>query len=369
MNELLSIIDAFKKNVDAETLKLPPMPFEDRKIVHEYVEKLGLYTYSTGGGDTRYITVTKQVSCGFAPKACDIKMFIRDYQLPIPIHESPYFMHFIKVYNAMDKYKMFVESIKLTHSLYGKSLKDYSFKLQKEVVASIRDSPGYQRLTKDKTWLDRSNLQSIHETHIYSRKKKNDDSQNITKYYISIDIIKANYNTMRSYDPSIFKDTNSWEDFMATFTTVPYFINSKFFRQIIFGNLSLKNFWRKFLDVAYKLISPHFKILGKVSDDELIIEVAHDDNILDDATRIKELLDGDAETKHMWRVTPFSLCLMEESHDVYIKHNYLTNTDEIKNCDKDLYAQYYKKHFKLLTHPFDFKALKNDLVITYGPIF
>lgn len=364
MDELFEIIDQFSSSdVDgASTLKLPPMSFEQRKIIHEYVEKLGLYTYSTGGGAERYITVTKQASA-YSPKECDVKMFIRDFQLPIPIHKSPYFMYFINLYQLTDLYKMFVDSIRLTQSKYGNGLKQYAFCLQKEIVGAIRDTPGYQRLTKDTKWLAKDNRQSIPEAHIYK------DTSNSTKYYISIDMIKANYNAMRMYDPSIFKGSSTWEEYMATFTTIPYFIKSKYFRQIIFGNLSLKNFWRKYLDIIYSLLKSNYNVLGKIADDELIIEVDDPTMIHKYTNRIKEIVEEHEESKHMWRITPFSLCPFEGSQDVFIKHNYLSSSDEIKNCDKDLHAQYYKKHFKLLTHPYDFKALKNELVITYEPIF
>ena len=59
---------------------------------------------------------------------------------------------------------------------------------------------------------------------------------NIGRSFISIDMKKANFSSLRYYDASIFDNADTWEDFISKFTDNEFIINSKSIREVIMGN-------------------------------------------------------------------------------------------------------------------------------------
>jgi hypothetical protein len=63
---------------------------------------------------------------------------------------------------------------------------------------------------------------------------------NIKRTFISIDMKKANFNSLRYYDSSIFDEAKTWEDFIRKFTDNEYIVKSKYIREVILGNCNPK---------------------------------------------------------------------------------------------------------------------------------
>lgn len=110
---------------------------------------------------------------------------------------------------------------------------------------------------------------------------------NMHRAYISIDMHHANFNALKY--KGVFTE-NTWEDFIKKFTDDKHIINSKYIRQVIFGNCNPKLQMRfekeiisKFLTFLQKNIRsvlPHIKYtIAAITNDEVILEV--EDNVND----------------------------------------------------------------------------------------
>jgi hypothetical protein len=59
-------------------------------------------------------------------------------------------------------------------------------------------------------------------------------------YMISLDMISANFSSLKYYNPALVRNCTSWNEFLSQFTSIKYFHESKFFRQLVFGSLNTK---------------------------------------------------------------------------------------------------------------------------------
>ena len=71
-----------------------------------------------------------------------------------------------------------------------------------------------------------------------------------------------------------------------------------------------------------------------------------------------------ANMKNIWKIVPFSLVPLGFSN-IFIKKNLKDNSIEIKNIDKDFFAQAYKYFIGKPVSPNDMKAMKDGYIITY----
>ncbi len=58
------------------------------------------------------------------------------------------------------------------------------------------------------------------------------------KYFLSVDMKKANFTALKKYDPAIVGGKATYEEFIGMFTEHEYFKSSKYIRQVVFGNLN-----------------------------------------------------------------------------------------------------------------------------------
>ena len=102
---------------------------------------------------------------------------------------------------------------------------------------------------------------------------------NCDKVFLSIDMIQANFNSLRHYDPSIFNGKNTWESYIAEYTDNAHFIESKYIRQVIFGacNPNRQVMYEKYLmDQVLDSISELSSMnIVYFSNDEIIIDVSN----------------------------------------------------------------------------------------------
>ena len=90
------------------------------------------------------------------------------------------------------------------------------------------------------------------------------------RYYVSFDLIKANWQAVKSYDPDFLNEMkDSWEELVSHLEIPPLFSRSKQLRQYVFGNLNPKRLMR----VQRKMIQSILENLPKpdcIKHDEVI---------------------------------------------------------------------------------------------------
>jgi hypothetical protein len=64
----------------------------------------------------------------------------------------------------------------------------------------------------------------------------------IDRYFLSLDLMSANYNALRYYDPDLVCGTTSWIQFLSLVTKEKYFLESKSFRSKVCSLCFVNNY-------------------------------------------------------------------------------------------------------------------------------
>ena len=263
------------------------------------------------------------------------KRFVSDFKLPIDILEEPYFSQKIealdKPFDAKRKYQLLIDAIDelgSEHNFFSEGNK-----IIRNIQDSIKETSGYKKLEK--------NTLSEMSKFIMDTKMRIDFSKNLyiepnlDKTFISIDLVKANFNAFKYMN--IF-DYTSYEELLEKFTDIPYFKESKQMRQVIFGQLLPKkqpiieefNICNLFSNLS---LSNTDTIL--MNNDELIFEVSADFNEEDIINQINLPVPT--------RVEKFTLKGIKDKKDKLYFIKDFGDKKELKKVPKLYYVQAYKK--------------------------
>lgn len=160
------------------------------------------------------------------------KRFCKDCNIPINLFKEPFFNErintFDSLYGTAEKWKRFVNVIQKYNSPQD-YFEDYN-RVKDAAISVIKESDGYKTF----------NSEDMSRYSISDQYKKITSNSiyhigNDGRYFISVDMKKANFTVLNSYDKSIF-NADTWEDFLRKFTDNEHIINSKYIRQVIMGN-------------------------------------------------------------------------------------------------------------------------------------
>lgn len=202
--------------------------------------------------------------------------FCKDCNIPIRLYQEPYFTDrltlFDKYYGTLEKWNLFVEELQ-KYNCEQDYFEEYNH-VKDLAIDSIKSSEAFQKFNEE-------------DMNDYSGIRKNLPNKDIFKetndgkVFISIDMKKANFSSLRCYSANIFGGVNTWEEFISKFTNNKHIINSKYIRQVILGNCNPKRHitYEKYLMdkiLSYLLIETSL-VLDKVvffSNDEIVIDVS-----------------------------------------------------------------------------------------------
>ena len=154
--------------------------------------------------------------------------------IPIKLYENPYFESRLKLYNAtfgtLAKYDLFLDTLDRFQS--EQSYFEAYNKLKDDVISYLQSNEAMKVFALEEDF-DRY---SIKNTGFCSKVifKQSYDG----KYFLSIDMNKANFTALKKYNPEIVGGKSTYEEFIGMFTEYEYFKSSKYIRQVVFGNLN-----------------------------------------------------------------------------------------------------------------------------------
>lgn len=163
--------------------------------------------------------------------------FCKDISLPVKIFDEPYFSDRLSLldpfYGCLEKYNVYVGELKryIDEQAY---FEEYN-RIKDAAINDIKEMKAY----RDFSGMDMNEYcipnkyACLPEGNVY---KPTNDGRN----FLSIDMKKANFSALYSYDPAIFAGKNTWEDFIRQYTGNKHIINSKYIRQVIMGNCNPK---------------------------------------------------------------------------------------------------------------------------------
>jgi hypothetical protein len=206
------------------------------------------------------------------------KRFISDYKLPIPLINEEYFFYYLNLYqedyDSLGKYNQLLDMI---NEKYGgdcnKFLEDY-YNVRDKIITTVIESEAFQKFnTMDMNVFTIKKKPNITSNNIYKQ-------SNIGKFFISVDLKKANFQTLRNIDKDIVFGADTYEDFIGKFTDLDYIKESKYSRQVIWGKCNPKRHItaeKYFITQIYKKIIEQFPYLSdkcvSLSNDEMIFNV------------------------------------------------------------------------------------------------
>ena len=282
------------------------------------------------------------------------RRFVKDFNLPINLIDSPYFEYY------MDRYDFFPREdwdklLNLIDTEYNgnidKWLENYA-QIRDNIITSIETSDAFKEFNSADMKMWKTPTFSVGDLNIYN-------NTNTGRYFISIDLKKANFQALKHFNPDIVKNCDTYEDLMSYFGGDDYFKKSKYTRQVIFGKLNPKRTitYEKYL-IGKIFTNPNnfiFKHLYNkcnlvtVKSDEIVFEI--DDhavlreidktilNVLKTEIKSNVGLDVSVEAFYLNRI----VC---ENHngttvDGYIRDFYLDNKMDLKSVSSIFHPQIY----------------------------
>ena len=209
-----------------------------------------------------------------------IKRFVKDYNLPIPVVKEDYIPYYLDLYEedfgSRTKFDMLLNTIEEIKKKYGGDddmFLDYYYEVRNNVINAVVKNPSFKKFNNmDMNEFSMKNKPNVSSNNIYNE-------TNVGKFFISIDLKKANFQTLKNIDNEIVFGADTYEDFIHMFTPYDYFTESKYFRQVIFGQMNPKRHItaeKYFMNVIYNSIVARFpKYIDKLvsfSNDEIVFK-------------------------------------------------------------------------------------------------
>lgn len=236
----VKLIHKCKHDRTEVTLNTRMLSAEQRSVLHQYCTSLKLSTYSekVSSGDGKLIVVTP------IEKPIDqyksIKLFVKNTKVPIANIDPDNIDYYI---DALDPYY----NCKELWSTYQREMRDTGrdplLNLQNisnaacKAITSHPEIAELKRKIEDKELVFRTDKNTKETTY---------RGHNAGKHFVSFDMIKANFSSLKLYCPTLFP--GSWVDFIGQFTDSETVKMIKLNRETIIGLSKLSKTVRKIME-------------------------------------------------------------------------------------------------------------------------
>lgn len=305
-----------------------------------------------------------------------VNRFISDYKLPINMNKEKYFFYFLNLYEkefgAYSKWKKLWDMIdQRFDGNPEKFLKAY-YDLRETIIDDVINSNAYRDFdTMDMSEFKVTDRPDVTKNNIYN-------CENDGKYFLSIDMTKANFQSLRYVNKDIVRGADSYRDFIGTFTDLDYIKGSKYSRQVIFGKMNPKRHitvekylinkvWKE-----YEKLFPDDSDICSMSNDEIVIcnnnlkELSADDikSYTDKVvSEIKTNIDIDIHVEY-FRLDSYRLVSVDSGslrEPFFVKTNIATDEKELMCVPSPYYAIVYKLLNNILLDEFDYHFIYEGL--------
>ena len=261
--------------------------------------------------------------------------FCNDFKLPIKVYDSPLFEYYMNLYETdleiSKKVKIFEDT--LSHFKTMEDFKEEWHKIKNGICKDIEATKPFQELVKDT-----SGYQSpykVERGNTYNHMFKGVPC-------VSIDLVSANFNSLRFHDPEIVLNTKDFKELVSRYSEIPYYSNVKIFRQVVFEKLApnrQQSLQRKMMDSVLKeLYALKENLYVRMpSNDEIIVPFWNDQKDL--LEPIKDVL----KSHSLSSVLKMEEFTVEHIFDDLFYKQYPDGKIQLRNVP----ATYYSKAYKL----------------------
>ena len=212
------------------------------------------------------------------------RRFISDNNLQFQFVDYNHFNYCINLFGKKHDWDALLEVIKERFDNNPNKFLDEYYQLRDKIITDFLDKKEYKFFNEEMNLNDFAldkDSRNITSNNIYNR-------ENLGKTFLSIDLKKANFQTMKHISSSMVNNRATYEDFIGDYTDLDYIKNSKYTRQVVFGKLNPKRqitCEKFFTNEIRKLIAPEIYVMsGKIvsmSNDELVYEITTPEKIND----------------------------------------------------------------------------------------
>lgn len=257
------------------------------------------------------------------------KRFCKDYNLSLQLFDEPFFSERVELLGKKDKLDKFVTL--LSKYKTEEEFFEYNNIVRDSIIDYIKASTAFQALNADdmNKYALPEKYRNLQKTDVYK-------VPNIGKHFLCVDLSKANFSALVHYAKATgteFFNSYNWADFMDAFTDIWYFVESKYIRQVVFGNCNPKR------QIGYEsyLITKWLEDLEKIVGD-LKINSIHADEVIFDAEDMdldtRNQIIGFAENADIPLHADFFRLAKITNSDAYVKYIFDTSSGVI--CNKEV---------------------------------
>lgn len=292
------------------------------------------------------------------------KSFIKETKAPIPLYREEDFKYYLDLFEPVSNIKSDFESY--LSKLVDIGVDEYYImrsNLKEEIINKVKSKESYSNFINNdfKKYGDRFEPVNKGTTLL--------TMENVDKKWISVDMVKANFNTFRTFDEDLVDGFTNFEDWISSFENGEEFKDIKILRQIIFGELNPKRIQTIQRYYMSKLIET---ILNKDSDDLRVITLGADeilfefkDGLVDTIKKSIEEFKYFDNNKFEFRVDVFELKAINKKIKDYGFIKVFDNKEEFVGVSKNMFAQAYKYYKGLEVTDNDLKFYMDGVVATY----
>ena len=286
--------------------------------------------------------------------------FVNEHRLPIPvINEELFWYHLLmldKDFDTVEKWNSLIDNINNSFGGNPTSFVNGFYEVREEVIQWVKNNPAYQKFNN----MD-MNVYAVDKNKYKQRARNIYNEGNIGTRLISIDLRKANFQAMNYVDKEIMGNSDTYDEFIRKHTDIPLIIESKYFRQVIFGQLNPSRVFTvetymvyQILDYIHKALPFKFEI-NSINADEIVISYNMDEY---------------TENTFYNNESVISLpkCIMDNlGIEVHTEYFYLEGYNFFSNRRNRKHFTFYVKNFTTL--PDTNGVLKKELMCVNGQFF
>lgn len=300
--------------------------------------------------------------------------FVHDTSLPIPVINENLFNYYIGLYekekDSWTKWNELVELVENRFKGSPESFEEYRKNIRNQIIDTVTATEAYKKFnTMDMKPYAVDNTK-------YKVSKSVYIEPNIGKLFMSVDLKSANFQSMKYIDKNIMLGAETYEEFMRKFTDIDYFINQKYIRQVIFGQMNPGRHFTIEKYLIYKVME-YIEGMGleikpvAIASDEAVYEI-HDD---DDTTieKIRSIADvlPNSIKKHIgidvkieiFRLNGYGFYNMSRNKKIFTFYEKLiSDGNAVKSKLKGVPEQFHSMVWKLMH---DKILCENDYHIPY----
>lgn len=285
------------------------------------------------------------------------RRFISDMQLSFPVLEDPYFDYYVDLYNehhkSKEKLDLLIKEIEKFES-QADFLKAY-YKVRDNILIALKNEAYNDFISMDMNKFGVEN-KIFPKGDVFKK-------INIGKVFVSIDLVKANFQALKFINKDLVLGANTYNELVSKFTNMDYVKESKYIRQVIFGNLNPKRITtveRYMIEQVLNLLF-HRKYIEvndvrMVSADEIVYEITdkYDIEAINNLTTIiKETLNIDVD------IEIYKLKQIGNIHSFFIKEFLNKDGYDIMCVPQDVRPQVLKYLKGEVINEFD-RTFEND---------